>query len=171
MFVLVLVFRRPIADLIERIRKVRGPSGWGLDAEQPPPPEGGPEPVRQFVQDAQKEAALQNLVAARKCEVLAKQVLDRTQAALSWEFMYLFMFLVPKTKAVLRRLAASTPPRTRSWLNAQWPSWGFGDDQEREAVYSALVSSDLVDRGDILTVTPKGRAFLAFMDTYGAPRA
>ena len=113
-------------------------------------------------QQVRQSAKTANKQLAQEASVLRVQ-------AVTWQFMYLNLFLVPKTKTALQTVASIGSMKLAAFAN-WWSSLQLGDEAERKAVADALCGHELLTvLGDTLVVTPKGKAFLEFLRQAGQP--
>lgn len=172
--VFLIRFRASLEYLLRNIGSIKLPGGAEILAQLPVPPEEDTDADTAVdeLPDTQRELvdALLSQLEAQQAQAMSEQE-QREQtfrqlqwAALYWEFMYLSKFLVPKTQWVLKTLRTAQPPLTRTAFNHYWPLWQFGGVTEREAVFSALTTTGLVQEDNsVLKVTPKGDAFVQFV--------
>ncbi|MCX5638694.1 MAG: hypothetical protein NTX52_13540 [Planctomycetota bacterium] len=173
-FVLVIWWLRNPLDFLLRNISIRMPSGMQIQAQQPQskashdtekPGTITLDPQQQqeltkFVQELQQELKL----SSDQQTILRDEIQKAWSAARFWELMYLDRYLVIHTKLLLSMMHKGGGQTTREYIVACWPSFNWGDEREREAVLNALQTSGLIEQiGNILKVTDKGRAFLAFI--------
>lgn len=173
--VLVIYWLRSSIEFLLRNISIKTPSGMQIQAQQSKSTHDAELPgtikldpqqqqeLTEFVQGLQKELKL----SAEQQTTLRKAAEDEIQKAWSsarfWELMYLDRYLVGHTKFLLSMLNKGGPV-TREYITTVWPSFNWGDEKEREAVLSALQTTGLIKQeGNIISVTEKGRAFLAFI--------
>lgn len=166
-------FRPSIDYFLRNISSIKFPGGPEITAQLPTPPEEEadadtdvhelPSAQRELLDALWEQLESERLQAASDQQAWEQTARQLQWAALYWEFMYLSKFLVPRTKLALKMLRDAQPPWTRQAFNHYWSLWRLGDVGEREAVYSALTTTGLVqDEQSVLTVTSKGESFLHF---------
>lgn len=147
-----------------------GPVALGLDAQQQPAPEAvdseAADPDRPLTDEqlARVVAALERGVAdrsQRQAELLNLLGSAERKATL-WYFEYLTFFLAAHTKAILEWIATRGIPISRAGFHLTWTS-PVPEADERELVLSVLRQSQLiVDDGDLLIVSERGRQFVDY---------
>ena len=168
--------RRPLDHLLRNI-SVRTPGGIEIQAQQAKPEPSEQEKPGTVSLDPEQQRELQefieslqeqlNLTVQEKEAVVqaaSEEITKAWSSARSWEFMYLDRFLVPHTKLTLCQIHARQGQMTREYFCSLWPAFNFGTESEREAVLNALQTTGLLQQtGNMLTLTGKGRNFLAFL--------
>lgn len=119
--------------------------------------------------EAEQEEAFEEDSVAELREALRKSserlTAERVSAAY-WEFKYLNLALVFRTKLLLNNLLSRGNPVKFTMLDSQMKDYGI-DLYERNAMIEALLTSGLIDLDDesgLLSVNSKGEAFLRWYD-------
>lgn len=179
--VLAISFRSPLMGILSAIRdrlsdpqqaaSVRaGFLGLGFDAQQ----RGAPEAADSGTADRDKpltDEQLAQVVAEleqgvtdgnhRQAELLTL-VEGAERKATLWHFEYLTLFLAAHTKAILEWFDARGTPITKAEFHLLWTR-PVPDTDERELVLSVLRRNQLiVDEGDLLIATERGRQFVGY---------
>lgn len=154
------IFRKPISGLIEKIRDLKAP-GVGISTCQEATQGLQKSPESLIIETFVKREIEHLNTIQSKDDIIHQLWTERVR----WEFDYLNLFLVAKTKTVLRFLAQRIPPITREDYLKAWPQ----DQQEqRDIVLNVLLDNGLVvDSSGILLVTDKGIAFNQFVSPNG----
>lgn len=193
---LIVTFQKELSRLIDRVKKVTGPSGTSLETgalQSEREEEIEDEPVeilpetdwyKTYLEEQLGEKEAEAAQASRnaeywwqRCTDLETELEESKRKALEFEFRFLNLFLVPRTKVALRILAASPGLSLEHAINELDKLYGVAtSNEERGAMFNALTKNDLAAGfngtpllfgTERLTVTTKGHGFLAWIGPIG----
>jgi hypothetical protein len=158
--VFLLVFRKAIKALIQRIIKFKLPGGSEIFASQA---------ERTKEENASlKEKPPDVPIIDPDSLTLSKDDIDKLKAyvdaerarAAFWEYEYLNLYLVPNTQIILEWLSKLPQPTTIPLFDSIW-STIIPNAPEREAIFNALTNHHLIIvKNSLIEVTPKGHEYI-----------
>lgn len=163
--VIVLILRRPIVRLIERVVSVRVP-GVQLDTRQQPE-SPAPKPVPETPAPS-LPAHIQ--LTPEQQEQLNKVFQAERAAARLWEYRYLNLFLAPITQLVLNWFM-TVQLTTGDAFDAFWSQY-ITDVDQRITILKVLTGHYLVEaQGPVLRVSDKGKEYVGWRGALPPPAA
>lgn len=162
--VVLLTFRRQIAALIDRIRRLNWPGGsatFGREQGKVEEAAAGGSPAGTLPPNTSPVQLPQHItLSPQQAQEIAQLIRSERANAALWEYRYLNFYLVRSTQAVLDWLATLPQPVSERLVDSHLQAF-VPDANERAAISSALQRHHLVVAADgAIRVTDKGREYI-----------